>query len=561
VVQRLCYHSERMSPYGQNSLTRINNEQQRRWLEMRQYTPEQLETARLVLDEIRTGREVWQAMRSHPLKAGGYIPKHLLVAVYHKGVEAGDWEEDPELLARIRMKPVRTLSGVTTVTVLTKFHPCPGACIFCPSEAKMPKSYLPDEPGARRAVQHGFDPFEQVTSRINSLDAVGHPTDKIELLILGGSWDAYPRDYQEWFVLRCFDAMNGKDSLSLDEAHTYNETAVHRNVGLVVETRPDLITPASLAWLRRLGVTKVQMGAQSLDDRILSLNQRGHTVADTLHAMSLLRAGGFKIVLHWMPNLLGATPESDREDFPRLWQSADRGLGLCPDEIKIYPTQLLKTAELYKYWERGEYKPYPENELIQLVADVKAMTPRYCRINRVIRDIPSYNIVEGSKRSSLRQDAQAELTRRGVQCQCIRCREVRGQSIDVDQLRFDDLVYQASASEEHFLSFVTPDDHLAGYLRLSFPADITPASISPDLAGAAIIREVHVYGQSLAVGSVQNGATQHSGLGTHLIEKAESLAHEGGFGKLAVIAAIGTRKYYLERGFKLDTLYMTKPIP
>jgi elongator complex protein 3 len=222
---------------------------------------------------------------------------------------------------------------------------------------------------------------------------------------------------------------------------------------------------------------------------------------------------------------------------------------------------LLKTAELYKYWERGEYKPYPENELIQLVADVKAMTPRYCRINRVIRDIPSYNIVEGSKRSSLRQDAQAELTRRGVQCQCIRCREVRGQSIDVDQLKFEDLVYQASASEEHFLSFVTPEDHLAGYLRLSFPADVTPASISPDLAGAAIIREVHVYGQSLAVGSVQNGATQHSGLGTRLIEKAESLAHEGGFGKLAVIAAIGTRKYYLERGFELGTLYMTKPIP
>ncbi len=194
----------------------------------------------------------------------------------------------------------------------------------------------------------------------------------------------------------------------------YNETAAHRNVGLVIETRPDLITPESLAWLRRLGVTKVQIGAQSLDDHILELNRRGHTVADTLRAVSLLRAGGFKIVLHWMPNLLGATPESDRVDFARLWLTGDQGLGLCPDEIKIYPTQLLKTAELYHYWERGEYHPYPEAELIQLVADVKLMTPRYCRINRVIRDIPASNIVEGSKRSSLRQDALAELARRGT---------------------------------------------------------------------------------------------------------------------------------------------------
>jgi elongator complex protein 3 len=543
-----------MIPDNQNDLPEHHNDQQRHWLEMRQYTPEQVETARQVLDEIRSGCVVWQAMRSHPLKAGGYIPKHLLVAVYRQGVEAGDWEEDAGLLARIRMKPVRTLSGVTTVTVLTKFHPCPGDCIFCPSEDRMPKSYLPDEPGARRAVQHGFDPFAQVTARIQSLEAVGHPTDKIELLILGGSWDAYPRDYQEWFVRRCFDAMNGSDSPSLAEAHRINETAAHRNVGLVIETRPDLITTESLAWLRRLGVTKVQMGAQSLNDNILKLNHRGHTVADTLKAMSLLRAGGFKIVLHWMPNLLGATPVSDREDFMRLWQD------FCPDEIKIYPTQLLKTAKLYQYWERGEYKPYAEKDLIQLVADVKAMTPRYCRINRVIRDIPSYNIVEGSKRSSLRQDAQAELERRGQHCQCIRCREVRGQVVDVDQLKYNDLIYQTSSSEEHFLAFITPDDRLAGYLRLSFPSDATPGSISPDLEAAAIIREVHVYGQSLAMGASQTGAAQHSGLGTRLIEAAEKLSRAHGFDRLVVISAVGTRRYYSERGFESGLLYMIKSL-
>ena len=535
-------------------------EQQRHWLELRQYTPEQLETAGLVLDEIRAGSEVWQALRHHPLKAGGYIPKHLLVAIYHQQVESGDMDEDTELLSHIRMKPIRTLSGVTTVTVLTKAHPCPGECIFCPSEDKMPKSYLPDEPGARRGVQHGFDPFAQVASRLQSLTAVGHPTDKIELLILGGTWDAYPRDYQEWFVRRCFDAMNGSDSASLEEAHRKNESCGHRNVGLVIETRPDQINPAQLAWLRRLGVTKVQMGAQSLDDRILALNRRGHTVVDTQRAMSMLRAGGFKVVLHWMPNLLGATLESDREDFKRFWLTADRGLGLCPDEIKIYPTQLLRTAELYHYWERGEYKPYAEEDLIQLIADVKLMTPRYCRINRVIRDIPSNNVVEGSKHSSLRQNAQVELAHRGLHCQCIRCREVRGQVVEVDQLVFDDLVYKASSSEEHFLSFITPDDRLAGYLRLSFPADGTPETISPDLNDTAIIREVHVYGQSLAVGAIQSGATQHSGLGTRLIEQAEILTRTHGIHHLAVISAIGTREYYAARGFKLSTLYMIKPI-
>jgi elongator complex protein 3 len=354
--------------------------------------------------------------------------------------------------------------------------------------------------------------------------------------------------------------MNGSDSASLEEAHKKNESCSHRNVGLVIETRPDQITPTQLARLRNLGVTKVQMGAQSLNDRILALNRRGHTVADTQHAMSLLRAGGFKVVLHWMPNLLGATPESDREDFTRLWQSDEPGLGLCPDEIKIYPTQLLRTAELYQYWERGEYKPYAEEDLIHLIADVKIMTPRYCRINRVIRDIPSCNVVEGSKHSSLRQNAQAELARRGQQCQCIRCREVRGQAVDADQLAFDDLVFQTPGSEEHFLSIITPDDHLAGYLRLSFPGDGTPATISPDLEDAAIIREIHVYGQSLAVGAVQSGAAQHSGLGIRLIEQAERLTRTRGFHHLAVISAIGTREYYAARGFKLGTLYMIKPI-
>jgi elongator complex protein 3 len=567
-------------------------ERQQRWQKEKLLTPEKLAQARLVLDEIRGGRKVLDALRAHPLENGGIIEKAALVAVYNEMTTSGELTPDKTLLDKIRMKPVRTLSGVTTVTVLTKPYPCPGKCIFCPTDTRMPKSYLPDEPGAMRAVQHDFDPYTQVCSRISALENLGHPTDKIELLILGGTWSAYRRDYQEWFIKRCFDAMNsplppgrvpvrveglgGEGELAL--AQTLNETAPHRNVGLVIETRPDEITPDELRWLRHLGVTKVQMGAQSLDDRILDLNKRGHDVAATRRAVFLLRAAGFKIVLHWMPNLHGATPASDRVDFARLWD------GFCPDEIKIYPNQLLANAELYEVWQRGEFLPYTTQELIDLIADIKPLVPTYCRINRVIRDIPSTHVVDGNKRTSLRMDIQAEMKRRGTKCNCIRCREVRGTAVETAALRLDDLTYQADSAEEHFISFVTPDDRLAGFIRLSLPAP-TPLSFGHppifacasaagtggvqnggneggrgDLDGAALIREVHVYGQSLPVGAELAGSTQHSGLGTKLLQQAEETAAAHGFRRLAVISAIGTRKYYLERGFERGELYLVKNI-
>ena len=526
------------------------------WYKAREYTPEKMEIARQVLALIREGANVFDIIRKFPLKNGGYVAKHVLVAAYREMVDQGEIEPDENLLARIRMKPVRTLSGVTTVTVLTKPYACPGKCIFCPTDVRMPKSYLPDEPGAARAFQNDFDPYEQTVSRIKALEAVGHPTEKIELLILGGSWDAYPRDYQEWFIKRCYDAMNEVESETLPEAQQLNETGPHRNVGLVIETRPDLINPQQLAHLRYLGVTKVQMGAQSLNDKVLEMNCRGHSAAETLRATSLLRAAGFKIVLHWMPNLLGATPESDREDFYRLWD------GFCPDELKIYPTQLLENAELYKYWQRGEYKPYSTEELVSLIADVKPSVEPYCRINRVIRDISSTHVVEGNKRTSLRMDVLEEIKRRGQVCRCIRCREVRKQKVDPQTLQLTDYVYQAAYAEEHFLSFVTSEDKIAGYLRLSLPAkngDKVDLGFK-DLQDAAIIREVHVYGQSLPVGGEQTGAAQHIGLGTSLLEKAEEITRQMGYSRLAVIAAVGTRLYYESRGFERGELYLVKPV-
>ena len=546
----------------------MQTERQALWRSTHILTEDKKDLARLVLEEIRRGRDVTKTLRSYPLQGGGYLNKSMLVATYNEMVAAGEIEEDVRLLERIRMKPMRTLSGVTTVTVLTKPYPCPGKCIFCPTDVRMPKSYLPDEPGAMRGLEHKFDPYAQVRSRIEQLESVGHPTDKIELLILGGTWSSYRRDYQEWFIKRCFDAMNAITPHSLPEgdgvqrvgegelinAHTFNETTHHRNVGLVIETRPDEITPAELRWLRHLGVTKVQMGAQSLDDHILEINKRGHDVESTRRATALLRAAGFKIVLHWMPNLLGATPKSDREDFARLWND------ICPDEIKIYPNQLLANAELYEYWQRGEFTPYTTEELIDLIADIKPTIPRYCRVNRVIRDIPSTNVVEGNRRTSLRQDVHVEMQRRGTRCECVRCREVRGKPIDPELLKLDDLVYHAGVAEEHFISYVTPDDKLAGFIRLSLPGKDSPETGMPDLDGAALIREVHVYGQSLPVGAEKLGAAQHTGLGTRLVAQAESLAKANGFRRMAVISAVGTRGYYLERGFERGELYLTKTL-
>ncbi|MBL8061808.1 MAG: tRNA uridine(34) 5-carboxymethylaminomethyl modification radical SAM/GNAT enzyme Elp3 [Anaerolineales bacterium] len=547
-------------------------EKRQRWKRINALTPKKLELAHFLLEKIRAGEDVMTIVRRHPLEGGGYLNKAALVAAYEQMVAAGTIEPDGVLLEKIRMKPMRTLSGVTTVTVLTKPYPCPGKCIFCPTDVRMPKSYLPDEPGAMRALEHQFDPFTQVQSRIRALKNLGHPTDKIELLILGGTWSSYRRDYQEWFVKRCFDAMNDphhkenedhkeepkEDSVvsavNLVETHSINETSSHRNVGLVIETRPDEITPDEIKWLRHLGVTKVQMGAQSFDDHILEINKRGHDVESTRQATALLRAAGFKIVLHWMPNLLGATPQSDREDFARMW--AD----FCPDEIKIYPNQLLANAELYEYWQRGEFHPYTTEDLVDLIADIKPSIPRYCRVNRVIRDIPGNNVVEGNTRTSLRQDVQAEMKKRGTTCQCIRCREVKGKIVELSSLQLHDHAYPAGKAQEHFISFNTAEDGLAGFIRLSLPSKDSPDTGMADLSGAALIREVHVYGQSLAVGAEKTGAAQHVGLGTRLLEEAERVAKQNGFEKIAVIAAVGTRQYYMDRGFERGEYYLVKGI-
>jgi elongator complex protein 3 len=499
-----------------------------------------------------TGQKYNRTMRKYVTKGLPWLNKGQLLSVYEQLCAAGMMAFDAEMRTALQMKPTRSQAGVTVVTVLTKPYPCPGKCIFCPTDVRMPKSYLHDEPGAQRAERHGFDPYAQTMARIRALEQIGHPAEKIELLILGGTWSSYTREYQEWFVKRCFDAMNGVEAATLVEAQKINSTARRRNVGLVVETRQDRIDEEELRWLRLLGVTKVQVGIQSLDERILALNNRGHDVQATRDAFRLLRLAGFKIHGHWMANLLGATPESDVADYARLWSDP----AFRPDELKIYPCILVENAELYEYWQRGEYRPYSEEEVRDVLVACMVQTPRWVRLNRVIRDFPTTHVVAGNKKANMRQIAQNKMKKEGLPLVDIRKREIRRQRVSRDDLHLRVDSYETNGTEEYFLSFETADERIAGFLRLSFPDRGQPHPL-PELADHAMIREVHVYGPALDLGEESRGEAQHMGLGTELVEKAKEMAREAGYGNLAVISAIGTRHYYAKLGFEVNGLYMT----
>ena len=532
--------------------------------------------AQISAGEWNPERSLRSILACYPKEGKGFFSKANLVAGYRYLVEEGDLDADPVVMERIRMKPMRTASGVAPVTVLTAPAGCPAHCIFCPDDWRMPKSYIFDEPGARRAERDGFDPFRQTYGRVQSFENIGHDASKVELLILGGTWSAYSRDYREWFVRRCFDGMNAVGDPSyeaaptLEAAQQHNITAAHRNLGLVVETRPDWVTPDEIRHLRRLGVTKVQIGVQSLDDGILALNERGHDVEAVRRALGLLRTAGFKLHLHWMPNLYGATPESDRTDFARFFSDP----AIRPDELKVYPCSLIAGTELYNLWEAGKYHPYSEAELVALLADVKPTIPPYTRINRLFRDIPAHHIQAGVKFSNLREIVHAELQRRGQHCGCIRCREVRRREVREDELRLLDTVYETDLTTEHFLHFVVekqsgmsqssisgPQSPIAAFLRLSLPKteDAGSRAFLGEIRGNAMIREVHVYGPALAIGQEESGAAQHVGLGGRLLAEARRISRETGFQRISVIAATGTRDYYARRGFAQGDLYMSGP--
>jgi elongator complex protein 3 len=537
-------------------------------------------------------------LRRHPRAGRGFFSRSELIAGYRMFATECDLDEQ-EFLACVQMRPVRTQSGVTPVTVLTKPYPCPGKCVFCPNDVRMPKSYLSDEPGCQRAESNDFDPYRQTYSRLLAFRAIGHPTDKAELIVLGGTFSFYPRTYRIWFIKRCVDAMNdfgaGRDGreagkslqlpqesldgrtlgagynrvvmrwlertdaaaesaslLELRSSQLQNERSNTRNVGLALETRPDHIDEAEVRFLRELGCTKVQLGFQSLNDVILSANKRGHDVAATRRAVKLLRQAGFKLLAHVMPNLLGATPQSDIEDFARVFDDPD----FRPDELKVYPCSLIESAELMLHYERGEYRPYDRDQLAFVLREALAKTPRYCRLVRMVRDISSGDIVAGNRLSNFREIAERELLDRGGKSVEIRSREIRGGAVgDGGELRTTE--YETSCGRERFIEFVTAEDRILGFCRLTLPQE---PSFMGEIARSALLREVHVYGASLGLGVRDAARAQHRGLGSALIEEAGWQARLAGFVDLAVISAVGTREYYRGRGFVDGALYQHRAL-
>lgn len=544
---------------------------------------------------------------------------------YYLQVKANDherwesWDIDPAteviLLRLLKLKPRRTASGVATITVITKPWPCSSDCLYCPNDVRMPKSYLSNEPACQRAERNFFDPYLQVRSRLVALREMGHVVDKVELIILGGTWNDYPRPYQQWYIAELFRAVNDfgsptlggehpeerdrryracgltydKDELCrrtaslqqdindgrltyneaialinqrdewmrasqwqqatlqqlLDE-HARNETAANRVVGLTIETRPDLITTERAREMRRLGCTKIQMGIQSLDQRILEANGRQVSVEQIARAFEVLRLAGFKIQIHFMANLVGATPASDQADYLKLV----RDERFLPDEVKLYPCCLVESSHLTTCYEDGSWAPYSEEELVGLLVADTLATPGYTRISRMIRDISTTDIMAGNKKTNLRQMVETQIACQGQQANEIRLREVATTDVMLEDLRLDCLPYETTVSHERFLQWVTSDNRIAGFLRLSLPHGLDEA----------MIREVHVYGRVAGLHATEAGGAQHAGLGRQLVEEACRLAREAGYVAINVISSVGTREYYRRLGFVDGELYQRREL-
>lgn len=557
-----------------------------------------------------------------------------------------DWslseEQQRRLVRTLQMKPRRTASGVATITVLTKPWKCSSNCLYCPNDLRMPKSYLADEPACQRAERTFFDPYLQVAARLKALTEMGHVTDKVELIVLGGTWSDYPESYQIWFIRELFRALNdgsqAHESLparkrayesagiscdpeslkrfvseeqhridnrettynqafdrlygendawasvaqwqkatweELEAEHLANVDGHHRVVGLVIETRPERITPTHLAALRRMGCTKVQMGIQSLDEKVRTLNDRHTSTEQIQRAFELLRLFGFKTHVHAMVNLLGATPESDKADYLRLCNDA----AFQPDEVKLYPCVLVEGTGLCERYEDRTWQPYPEPSLVDVLVSDTCATPAFTRISRMIRDISAPDIKAGNKKVNLRQLVEQRIDSEGLATAEIRHREVSLANVSAEDLSLEVIEYETTATGERFLQWVTPQGKIAGFLRLSLPhanamaqleeeykeatsktADCAYALPFPLQAGGAMIREVHVYGRVEKLQHAGINNAQHRGLGTQLVNRACELASQAGYQRINVISAVGTRGYYRKLGFYDNGLYQQRKL-
>ena len=455
----------------------------------------------------------------------------------------------------LKNKPVRTMSGVAPVAVMTSPYECPhGRCSYCPGGVSnnTPQSYTGQEPAALRATLYGYDPFAQTKSRIQQLRAIGHRTDKVELIVMGGTFTSRPEEYQDWFVKRCFDAMNGFESPDIESAQVANETAKARCVGLTVETRPDWFSKIQVGHSMLLGATKVEFGVQILDDKVLDGVKRGHHVKEVADATKRSKDAGLKVAYHMMPGLQGSNRGKDLESFKMMVEDER----FKPDMLKIYPTLVVKGTELYDKWLAGEYVPMALEEAVDLLAEVKSLIPPWIRILRIQRDIPVKLIEAGIKKSHLRELALDELKRTGRRCRCIRCREIghlpaAKEAPRTEDAEFFEVAYVASGGKEFFLSYETPStDSLIGYARLRIPGGRS--------AEAGLLRELHVYGQLVPFAEEAGKRWQHQGFGGKLMAAAEERAKDGGMKELLVTSGVGARDYYRRLGYERKGPHMAK---
>ncbi|WP_336359739.1 tRNA uridine(34) 5-carboxymethylaminomethyl modification radical SAM/GNAT enzyme Elp3 [Haladaptatus sp. ZSTT2] len=501
------------------------------------------------------------------------VPKNTELLDY------GPFERREELIEVLQRKPVRTASGVSPVAIMTSPHMCPhGKCLYCPggpaSEFSSSQSYTGHEPAAARGVQNDYDPYGQVTLRLEQLREIGHPVDKVELILMGGTMTARSHDYQEWFVKRALEALNDynldkrpepAEGVSfaqdfddyefkyLEDVIAENETGAIRNIGTTFETKPDWCDPEQIDRMLDLGGTKVEVGVQTTYERINRDMHRGHGIQASLDANRRLRDAAFKVGFHMMPGQPGMSHEMCIEDFRQLFESPD----WRPDFLKIYPTLVVRDTITYDMWRRDEYEPLDNEEAADIVAEAMDMIPPYTRLQRVQRDIPADFIDAGVWKSNLRQLAEKRLEEKGGKCRDIRAREVGMNDADPDpeNIELQVLEYEAAGGQEHFISFEDPvKDLLIGFCRLRFPGN----PVRRELDNAALIRELHVYGNEIGVGKGE-GDWQHRGYGKKLLAHAEELAREAGFDKMSVISGIGVREYYRKKlGYHQDGPYVSK---